>query len=334
MDISKAIKENALDMCMTTEEAWNAATAIEDDPDLLNQGLTDAQRLHVYTVAEMTWTSQGETLLNSAVEYGTIMCVDNDIESDGYYNSEHNIIAFELDNKEYGTSRSETVFDFEEDYSYAIRTYYEEFAHAAQFNSWNSAYPSMDEDFQPADEKIWNMAIESEARTIAFTALVEHAQEGRPQFISDTINGGDMDAHMAQQTLNIYLQHGADAVEANPSLLAPVFDSFFESEELGDAYFSQAMEGYIDEITSTKRLPYQRFEQAFGTIPGMDGNMLAGHHDELTDITNLVPVDSQLGAWLQDQFSVATNSADNETSPTPVLPTPNVPPPIKSNFTQ
>ena len=46
MDISKAIKENALDMCMTTEEAWNAATAIEDDPDLLNQGLTDAQRLH------------------------------------------------------------------------------------------------------------------------------------------------------------------------------------------------------------------------------------------------------------------------------------------------
>ena len=316
-DVSEYTGLNAGNDCLFVSDAYDYGGTGAD-------GLTTEQYAIVRMTESVSMSEIGRTFLDGAISYDpetdtvdpTLVCVNNGMEPLGLFTPDYDLIEVDLENTFYDpetgmiggiNSVPQVLMQDGVLHTYVMNTYMEELAHGYQAFYLDNFDPSYDQFFHPADEKVWNLAVEAQAKVMGAVGIVEYEAETGKNIVEPFVQEfqGTVAAEMVGRVKSLYDQHGAEFIHENPEYLAPVFESFFHNAEALDAYYAQGAD-YINGIDSLDRVSIEHFEQAFGQIPGFEAGMLDGRYSSMEDLADIMP-EGRTKSFLQESFDAAHN---------------------------
>lgn len=297
--------ENTRKICAPLKEIRDIA----DDPEnaMTFMDLSPEQKAFIGFVRIASTTPTGRRILEDMSSSDIILCGNKDTPSRlGFYDSDLHAIVTKLRDICLGTNFLPDVAEFfpRENFGLVFPVYAEEMTHAWQDTARDIFLPKNLEASWAADVKLWDLAAEAHAKLISSIMMVEYFRNGGQADVAKAIGDNTPDAVLLNAVMNVYLEHGKNAVEKNPSLLLPVFLSFFEDPVFMQGYFSQKAE-IIDPLQGSRRVPFREFREAFGKLPGMKGNMFSGLKEErnLDALMTLVAPDTEMRRWFDAQIA-------------------------------
>jgi hypothetical protein len=223
---------------------------------------TEKQQVMTALVARMDETDIGRRMNESAARHRLIWCAGT---SNDYYGAYSGRIAI-LSTPHFGGSQ--TILADQRQMNRALRTMYEENAHAWQDNEQRSISASFSS--IPHHKIGWTLAVESSARVTAFTALNQHYLAGDKAVWHDNI---------ADRKNTIIMARMANAAHADgtfgPDSFRAGFDAFYDMPSLVTNYQVSAGDSYI--LFFGKNAESDKYVARLGTVPGIEGNYLSGH---------------------------------------------------------
>lgn len=248
--------------------------------------LSGTQRLLMSLLFYIESTSLGKQFVEAAAYHDVLVCASHDDpDRSGFYDANQFLVAVQTKNRCGGYDHTPLPGDGlkETEAAYGFLTYAlaEEISHAAQHVLLENFVPKNLENSWAADYKLWNLAVEAQAKLFAAWILLEmdgqeNGMNGFPLFWAQ--QDGTVEGGIAALVKGIVDAHGKEALQARPELLLPAFLRFFESESSMQDYMFQNLEG-VNSLKSLKRIPEQDFVDAFGHVPDSEGSLF-GHRAE------------------------------------------------------
>lgn len=215
---------------------------------------------------KMDETPIGQELNKSAASRNVIWCVGYDTSNYGQYVGDltrHASITME------NFGGAENILGDRATFNRALRTAYEENAHAWQGNSQHTLFPHIMA--RPHHQIAWNVAIEGAARVTAYSALQQHRAQGDIAAWRD---------NYVQYKNNIMMKAMDRALAKNPDIASNLdaqwaaFDAFYDFRELVSNYQYSDHEAIVYARVRGQIAP-ETFAR-MGQIPGGAGNYMAG----------------------------------------------------------
>lgn len=293
---------DAVTACMPLNEALLIAKSNELENTLL---LSPEQRIHIQLTRDLLNSPTGRAITNDVTGLDPLLCVENNSASLGSFHLKENIVAYQLKNDCHGFDMTGSILQSWPQYSSVFNTFSEEITHATQFNSWDVFFPTYDGNFRRDDEKMWNLSVEAHAKVIASVIAAENAANGRPEILHHFLaSTNQVEAEMTKKVMEAYLHHGQDRIHQQPDLLAESFFTFFRHEGAMLGYTDQGSE-YFQKMDPQNHnpIPMSQYIEAFGKIPGSEGNMLASslYNKTQWNIVEMMP-ETPLKKWFRDSL--------------------------------
>jgi|GEM_PF-7110119 len=196
-----------------------------------------------------------------------------------------------------------------------FNTITEEVTHAHQASSGVDFLPYSDRAVTRSDNKLWDLSWEAQANLITAIIFIEQDQYFVPSFLEAFITQESEVRTMIEILLPIFEEYGQETVRQNPHLLLPAYQSFFENDDMMNFYLSQRA-GIYNQTDSFERLALDRYIEAFGQIPGFEGNIFVNsingtlEVDDLNTVISWISTDTQTGQWFARANAALENGED------------------------
>lgn len=268
----------ARDVCLPLPEAM---TVLQDPGNaLMFLKLTPTQRLLMNLLHDVASTRLGKQFADAAAKHDVLLCADkNNSGVLGFYDGGSGIIAVQTKNRcdkyDYTPGRGEAIDGKGYAYGHMIRVLSEEISHSAQHLLLENMSPKNETRRWAADRKLWDLAIEAQAKFFAAWILLQMADSetgtnGYPvEWVQQTES---VEGRMTSLLREILAAHGAKELSKRPDLQLPVFLRFFESQATMDAYFPQQLD-IVNSMKGLDRISDKEFADAFGLVPGGDDGL-------------------------------------------------------------
>lgn len=268
----------AREACLPLPEA---VSVLEDPANALTFfKLTGTQRLLMSLLSHVAATPLGGQFVKAAAYHDVLLCAAHDNPSrSGFYDPTEMLIAVQTRNRchgyDYTPAPGEALKETEAAYGDLAHTLAEEISHTAQHVLLENFLPKNVQNRWAADYKLWDLAIEAQAKLFAAWILLEMADEengtnGYPLYWKQ--QDGTVEGRITGLVKEIVGAHGKEEIQARPELLLPAFLRFFESKSSMDFYISQNLEG-VNSLKSLKRVSNREFAEAFSPIPDSEGSL-------------------------------------------------------------
>lgn len=223
---------------------------------------TEKQQAMAALVTRMDETDIGRRLNESAARHRLIWCAGS---SGDYYGSYSGRVAI-LSTPQFGGAQ--TILSDPRQMNRALRTMYEENAHAWQDNEQFSISAPLSS--LPHHKIGWSLAVESSARVTAYSALNQHYLSGDKAVWHDNMADRKNTLIMTRMANNANPDgtFGADSFRAG-------FDAFYDMPSLVTNYQNSAAGSFI--VYFGKNADAGARVTRLGTVPGIEGNYLSGH---------------------------------------------------------
>jgi hypothetical protein len=328
LDLRLAVKKNAEDVCMPV---WLAASFALKPALAENNAfnLTPDHLASIEVIRSLNKTPYDDFLVSQAIKDDILLCRDQNMDGWGAKQPRPDAIVY----------RQTTALPTHNYY----KTVYEELSHSHLDHRENLPVALDISGIEHPVNQIVIMATEeAAAKTMAFYALMQRQDAEDREKASQ--NEGDMSGknqksrlldmaahglkgsdgrelvssdsnkHMAQQAKYIYERHGLATIQANPSLLLPVFMEFFRNgEEIGiyeDKIIERSKELYkvkseeYDAMGGQPTMPFEFFKKHFGEYPGLAGNIFDGTpYISVDQILGSMPVGSKLRQHMVETYN-------------------------------
>lgn len=278
------LRQNIDDSCIRAGDRQSPASTPERRKPLGPQ-----QQALAKLVAAMDETPVGRVMNESNAARGLLWCAEHDLSRYGSYSSlvETGTLTFAL------FGGADKVLADDTQFSRALRTMYEESAHAWQ-NAQQSTHGGRGILIRPAAKTAWTLAAESAARVTAYTALHQHRLAGDRAKWDDNRRAAKNAPIMAAMDE----QWRINPDPANPHAQQAGFESFYDMKNLVRAY-----------VSTTQRKPFSRI------------GFLRPHQQVWHDITRVPTMDKSYlpAAYAPDQPRYLGRPANQENPPQPAF---------------
>ena len=166
----------ARDACLPLPEAIEV---LQDPANALTfLKLTGTQRLLMSLLSHIAATSLGGQFVKAAAYHGVLVCADHDNPArSGFYDATETLIAVQTRNRcdgyDHTPSPGDDLRETEAAYGFLTYVLAEEISHAAQHVLLENFVPKNLENRWAADYKLWNLAVEAQAKLFAAWILLE-----------------------------------------------------------------------------------------------------------------------------------------------------------------
>ena len=301
--ITKFIEDNAIPNTLPVSKAIEAAELFKfSPPDKHPNKLTKQQIFLSKLVSDMMNMPYGKELTETASAAKVYLSVTKSERFLGAFVPSSNMICMNLDYIKSDINWHEQGFEHTEKYADGLNTALEEFIHASQLYKWMNFLPSYVQDFRNLDKQLWNLMVEVQAKLIVIRSYLQFYGN---QKVSQLHNSILLTSHykpILEKSLEIYTEHGFKNVDQNAELLLPAFEAFFRDPFALDCYYDQTL-NFTSDLHSKEAVPHERYIEAFGKIPGMEGNMLAQKYKNIYDLIFIMPDQSKLAQCFKGYFS-------------------------------
>lgn len=226
--------------------------------------LNDKQQVLTALITKMDETPIGRELNRSAARHNVLWCAGVSMENYGSYMMG---IAI-LNTPRFGGPQQ--ILTNPRSFNRALRTMYEESAHAWQDNTQRSLIPPV---FSKPHHKItWHTAVEGTARVTTFSALSQHRLAGDEAVWNDNI------AESKNRHIMTRMNDAADASgDFGRAAHWAGLDAYYDFTPLIDVYQHSANGTPLTRFG--RQDPANDSFMKMGTIPGMAGNYMTGNFD-------------------------------------------------------
>lgn len=257
--IEKQLGGSIEQSCITARDRLPPRTPRGTDP-----ALTPQQQSMAALVTKMDETDIGRHLNQSAARNGVLWCAGQSPENYGSYSSGIAILNL----PHFGGP--EKILTDRVMFNRALRTMYEENAHAWQGNSQGTLIPPI---FGKPHHKItWHVAVEGSARVTTFSALNQHRLAGDTHVWNDNISQ-EKNRHIMTRMDNAADASGAFGRAAHWAGM----DAYYDFTGLVWHYQHSAHQSPLTRF-GRQDAANESFEK-MGTIPGIEGNYMTGNFD-------------------------------------------------------
>lgn len=300
--IAEFIEDNAIPNTMPVKKAIEAAELFKfSPPDKHPNKLTTQQIYLAKLINDMMNMPYGKELAETASAAGLYISATKSDRFLGAFVPSLRTVCINLDYITTEINWHEQGFEHSEKYADALNTALEEFIHASQLFKWMNFLPSMTTDYRNLDKQLWNLMVEVQAKLIVVRSYLQFYGN---QKVSQLHNSILLQSHykpILETSIEIYTEHGFKNVDQNAELLLPAFEAFFKNPFALDCYYDQTI-NFTSDFHSKQAVPHDRYIEAFGNIPGMNGNMLAKRYKNIYDLIFLMPDSSKLGNCFRGYF--------------------------------
>jgi len=247
--------------CVTARDRLPPRTPRGTDPVM-----TPKQQTMAALIVKMDETDIGRRLNESAARNGVLWCAGQSLENYGSYSGTANIAILNMPH----FGGPEKMMADRVQFNRALRTMYEENAHAWQGNAQGTLIPPLLG--KPHHKITWHVAVEGSARVTTFSALNQHRLAGDNAVWNDNISQ-DKNRHIMTR-----MDRAADASGAfGRAAHWAGMDAYYDYTGLVINYQHSA---YKSPLTLFGRQdPANDSFFKMGTIPGVEGNYMAGNFD-------------------------------------------------------
>lgn len=300
--ITEFIEDNAIPNTLPVKKAMEAAELFKfSTADKHPNKLTTQQIYLSKLISDMMNMPYGKELAETAAACGLYISATKSERFLGAFVPALRTVCINLNYITNDINWHEQGFEHTEKYADALNTALEEFIHASQLFKWTNFLPSMTTDHRNLDKQLWNLMVEVQAKLIVVRSYLQFYGN---QKISQLHNSILLQSHykpILESSIEIYTEHGFKDVDQNAALLLPAFEAFFKNPHALDCYYDQTI-NFTSDFHSKQAVPHERYIEAFGKIPGMGGNMLAGKYKNIYDLIFLMPETSKLGSCFRGYF--------------------------------
>ncbi len=302
--ISKQIEGNALDLMLPVRVALGRAETLSANPkDPVLKDMTAEQVLHCKMVADLRKMRFGPELIDIAIKHKASIAAHKKPGAHGYFHPRYSMVAYnprELPSPK-DVNWHDMPYDHSETYADMMVTIYEEFTHLAQFREWGIFVPNYFMRCRPIDEQLWNIMLEVHAKIIVCMAYLQFYGQHKVERLDNSLLMQSHYKPILKKVEDIYRMYGYKAVDRDAKLLAPAMEAFFKDARAVDCYLEQSI-AFMKQAKADGTISTDRYVKAFGTLPGVDGNMLEGRHENIYTLITMMPQDSRLGEFFQRHF--------------------------------
>lgn len=277
------------------------------NPRLNRDNLNQKHQVLLSIIYKIYKTPTGKNLLERLADNETITGVIEGINGAGRYSTGTNIAVFEIKNGIYDWDQYK-IGNEENLHAEILNTLLEELCHAEQSRR-DVLFPEKNLKLYRLDAKVWDLAMETHAKLQAVMIMVELAIQGdpRPFLVYACAHPNDK---MLQNVHQTYLKHGQETIRKNPALLFGAFRAGMS--QIGDGYYHQASDVIDVHLTCENKMDINDFYEAFGQLPGCEGNMLRdvteGKVTCAEDLAWMVHSRSVLTKWLHEAMIAKATS--------------------------
>lgn len=279
--------------CVTARDRLPPRTAPDTAPPL-----TEKQQVLTALIAKMDETPIGRELNESAARHGVLWCAGVSMDNYGSYMAG---IAI-LNTPRFGGPQQ--ILTDRRAFNRALRTMYEENAHAWQGNSQGTLIPPLLS--KPHHKITWHTAVEGTARVTTFSALNQHRLQGDAAVWND---------NAAESKNRHIMTRMAAAVDASGAFGRAAhwagLDAYYDFTNLVDAYQHSANGTPLTRFG--RQDPANDSFAKMGTVPGVPGNYMTGNFDAYNPRYSHIR-DPELRALMVEYYS------RNKLDPRPLLP--------------
>ncbi|HRC26502.1 MAG TPA: hypothetical protein PKX87_03625 [Alphaproteobacteria bacterium] len=191
----------------------------------------------------------------------------------------------------------------------ALRAFLEELSHSAQDNVFDAFYPDNYKNRWAADNKLWGLALEAQAKVWASFMFVEIEGDKlatqKNLSIAEPVQGTP-DEEILKSVRRTINEHGIDHIKANPQLLLDSFMMFFKSKDFMEAY-GELNASALNRLQSLERVPEEEFMKTFGRFQGTEIGIFDGGVPEHPNkssrekMRRAIPPGTYIGKWFSAQ---------------------------------
>jgi len=279
------------------------------------------ETVHSQLIVRLRTSPTGEQLVQSAVRSDALICVHNDIQPSGYYDSGMNVIAYKMADSclfrhgGYGSWKPE---EFEANVRFTVA---EEFAHHYQYKTELLLESIEKKTHHIHSTLLLQLAVEAQAKVIALKTLMEEGAQGNTGILTTFLGQGLTESSMGQAMMPVYLRLGMEEVDADPSELVMAYNNFFkfrESLEYYVPYYGRGLTQSFEAVTEPPQwIDSKLYGRFFGSLPGLPSGFLdEGERIVERDLIDLMP-DSPIRTWFREAHSAVWNNT--EVPPLPAI---------------
>ncbi len=280
--ISQILGTNYVGRCLTGGQVKDFS-----EESRMQRKLTDNQKLLVKLYDKRRETAMGRYINRSQTDFNTISCVENNGGAGhlGLYADWLNVTTVNLGNLNNGSSvTAKQVMNDPRLFNLALRTAYEEIAHAWQGNTQKSIAPP--HEVHALHQVLWTLAVEAQAKLVTFMALQEHRERGDAKPWNTALEGRSVDSAQMNALQKVLDAHKGKKItqiaRENPTALAPVFKAFF-TDPMPRKLYERHVTQWALRSNSKTPISNDIFKEERGALPGMKVNFLEGTDFSISD---------------------------------------------------
>jgi len=281
--ITRVIGDDYRGRCLTGNQVRDFSEGKRARP----ADLTDNQQLLIRLYDERRNTAMGRYINQSQKDFNTVTCVQDQPRAGylGLYADWVNVATVNLGRIDGGAPASAAqVMTDQRLMNLALRTSYEEMAHAWQGNTQKSI--SAPHEAHALHLTMWTLAVEAQAKLVTFMALAELRERGDAGPWNSAISGRTTD-RAQMEALQAVLDANPDMkileiAREQPEALCPVFRAFF-TDPMPRQLYEGHIAGFTSRSTAATEISNDDFIAQRGALPGLKSNFLAACDVSIND---------------------------------------------------